>query len=212
MRGLEEILRAHARVATAPLVPEVPLWLADAIVPVWAGAEAWRGAQVEPPFWAFAWPGSQALARHVLDDPAIVRGRVVLDFACGCGLAGIAAARAGAARVIAADLDPLAGEAARLNAALNGVDVEVRVGDATAVPLEADVVLAGDVCYERGPAAAILAWLRAAAGRATVLVADPGRAFAPVAGVEEVAAWDVPTSVEIEGVATRRARVMRVWG
>lgn len=204
-------LRANTQRTAAPLVPEVPLWLATEITPLWEATEVWLAQRgVEPPFWAFAWPGSQVLARHILDAPEVVRGRTVLDFACGCGLAGIAAARAGAARVIAVDLDPMAIEATLLNAATSGVTVEPVLADLTGGPLpdDVDVVLAGDVCYERGPSARILAWLRAAARRARVLVADPGRSFAPTDGLHVLGAWDVPTTVEVEGVVVRRTRLL----
>ncbi len=115
-------IAAHTTVAAAPLVPEIRLHLATEITPIWQASEAWlQQTGIEPPFWAFAWPGGQALARHVLDHPGLVAGRRVLDFAAGCGIAAIACALAGAASVEAAEIDPLAAAAIALNAALNGV-------------------------------------------------------------------------------------------
>ncbi len=124
-----EFILANTRPGCASLVPELRLHLADEVTPLWQATEAWLAeANVAPPYWAFAWPGGQALARLVLDEPARVRGRRVLDFAAGCGIAALACARAGAAAVEAAEIDPLAAAAIRLNAALNGAAVAVRLG------------------------------------------------------------------------------------
>ena len=120
--GAEDFIRAQTRPGYAPLVPELRLHLASEITPLWQATEAWLAARdLAPPFWAFAWPGGQALARHVLDHSERVAGRRVLDFAAGCGIAAIACARAGAAVVEAAEIDPLAVAAIGLNAAENGV-------------------------------------------------------------------------------------------
>ncbi|HYZ31386.1 MAG TPA: 50S ribosomal protein L11 methyltransferase, partial [Crenalkalicoccus sp.] len=138
----EAFIRASTRVARAPLVPEIALHLATEITPIWQATEAWlRREGVAPPFWAFAWPGSQAMARLVLDEPARVAGRRVLDFAAGSGLAAIAAARAGAAMVEAAELDALACAAIRLNAALNGAAVAALEGDLVGRPGRWDIVM-----------------------------------------------------------------------
>ena len=215
----EALIRAHTRAQALPFVPEFRLHLADSLVPLWQATE-WRAAAPQPPpFWAFAWPGSQALARHLLATPGVVAGKRVLDFGSGSGLAAIAAAHVGAAGVVAVDLDPLAAVVQRLNAELNGValTIESRVGDATQAEVDlelgadADVILAGDVCYEREPAERSLAWLRrrAAAG-ATVLVADPGRSYAPTDHLELLATYDVPTLDELESVAYKRTRLWRL--
>ena len=195
----------------APLVPGIVLQLATEITPIWQATETWLAATgTSPPFWAFAWPGSQALARHMLDNPALVRGRRVLDFAAGGGLAAIACARAGAARVDAAEIDPLARAAIALNAQANGADVRVLDGDVVGQPCAWDVILCGDVCYEAPMTRHILPWLRTMAASAEVWVADPGRAYLPEAGMVDVAAYDVPTSIELEDRVMRRTRLLRM--
>lgn len=208
----EEFVRTHTAVSHAPLVPEIALHLAGEITPIWQASEAWlKQHDLEPPFWAFAWPGGQATARLLLDEPARVRGRRVLDFAAGCGIAAIAAAMAGAAAVEAAEIDPLARAATRLNAALNGVGVATPEGDLVGAPCRWDVILAGDVCYEAPMTAHILPWLRAmAAGGAEVLLADPGRAYLPSEGLEPVARHAVPTTLELEDRTMREVTLFRL--
>lgn len=196
-----------------PLVPECMLYLADEITPIWEATEAELAQRgLAPPFWAFCWAGGQALARYVLDNPTLVRGRVVLDFAAGGGIAGLAAAKAGAARVVANDVDLLALEAVRLNAVANGVSLEVTGDDLLDRPPGPwDVVLAGDICYEQPLAGRVEGWLRQAAqGGATVLLGDPGRAYQPDGGMEALAAYDVPTSLELEDREIRHTRVWKV--
>jgi predicted nicotinamide N-methyase len=192
-------IRAQTRLGTAPLVPEIRLHLASEITPIWQASETWLAAHdVAPPFWAFAWPGGQALARHVLDAPALVAGRRVLDFAAGGGIAAIACALSGAARVEAAEIDPIAAAAIRLNAAANGAAVTVVEGDIVEVQGEWDLILCGDVCYEAPMTRHILPWLRGLAARAEVWVADPGRAYLPREGLRRFARYLVPTSMELE--------------
>jgi predicted nicotinamide N-methyase len=207
----EDFVRAHTAVSRAALVPEVALHLASEITPIWRATEDWlRQANIEPPFWAFAWPGGQALAREVLDRPGIARGRRVLDFAAGCGVAAIAAAMRGAARAEACELDPLALAAIRANAALNGVAVQTPEGDLVGSPCRWDVILAGDVCYEVPMTAHILPWLRRMAGECLVLLADPGRAYLPRDGLEPLATHAVPTSVELEDRTERVVTIARL--
>lgn len=208
----EDFVRAHTVVAAAPLVPEIALHLASEITPIWQATEAWLAERdIEPPFWAFAWPGGQATARLLLDEPARVAGRRVLDFAAGCGIAAIAAARAGAARVEAAEIDPLALAAVRLNAALNGVSVATPEGDIVGAPCRWDVILAGDVCYEAPMTAHILPWLRAmAASGAEVLLADPGRAYLPRQGLRPLVRHAVQTTLELEDRTLREVTIHRL--
>jgi len=208
----EDFIRAHAAIGRAPLVPEIALYLATEITPIWQATEAWLAREgIAPPYWAFAWPGSQALARMVLDDPALVRGRRVLDFAAGGGLAAIAAVLAGACAVDAAEIDPLALAACRLNATLAGVAIGTDPGDVLAAPARWDVILAGDVCYEAPMAARVMAWLRAAASEgALVLLADPGRAYAPTEGLEQRGRFIVPVTRELEDRDTREVTICRV--
>jgi predicted nicotinamide N-methyase len=213
MTGWSVFIPSHTEIGSPPLVPELRLHLASEVTPLWHATEAFLDRTgLPPPFWAFAWPGGQALARHLLDRPELARGRTVLDFAAGCGIAALAAARAGAARTLASDIDPAACTAMRLNAALNGVDVEIVAEDVTnSVELAADLILAGDVCYERGMAERALDWLRRqAALGATVLLADPGRAYRPHDGLEELARYRVPTSRDLEDREMRETRVWRI--
>jgi len=194
----------------APLVPEITLHLASEITPIWHATEAWLAAHdVPPPFWAFAWPGGQALARHVLDHPAAVAHRRVLDFAAGGGIAAIACALAGAASVEAAEIDLLAATAIRLNAAANDVPVTVLTGDIVGTPCRWDLILCGDVCYEAPMTAHILPWLAAMARGARVWVADPGRAYLPRDGLAPFATYTVPTSLELED---RTERTVNLYG
>lgn len=195
---------------TAPLVGEVTLLLADDIHRAWSQAD-----EEAPPFWAFAWAGGQALARHVLDHPQVVRGRRVLDLASGSGIVAIAAARAGALHVVASDSDARARVAARRNAALNGVSLDV-VGDlvgedADDVELDVDVVLAGDVFYEQPMARLMAEFLDEAAGAGVeVLVGDPGREYLPRRRVEALAVYDVPGTADLEGRAVTPTTVHRL--
>lgn len=208
----EDFVRAHTAVGHAPLVPEIALHLASEITPIWQATEDWlKERNIEPPFWAFAWPGGQATARLLLDEPARVAGKRVLDFAAGCGIAAVAAAMAGAAVVEAAEIDPLALAAVRANAALNGVTVATPDGDIVGAPCRWDVILAGDVCYEAPMTAHILPWLRGmAAGGAEVLLADPGRAYLPREGLEPVARHAVPTTLELEDRTLREVTLFRL--
>ncbi len=186
------------------LVPEIKLYLATEITPLWHASEAFLEANnISPPFWAFAWPGSEALARYVTDQPQIVAGRLVLDFASGCGLAAIAAARAGALNVEATEIDPLAWSAIALNAERNACGVSVLAQDVVGETCRWDVILCGDVCYEAPMTRHILPWLRQCARIATVIIADPGRAYRPAGGFEALERTLVPTSLELEDSSSR---------
>ena len=199
----EAFLLAHTAIDRAPLVPEIALHLATEITPIWQATEDWLAERnIAPPFWAFAWPGSQALARYVLDNPGLVAGRRVLDFAAGGGLAAIACAIAGAASVEAAEIDQLALAAIALNATLNEVSI-TGLGDVVGQDCAWDLILCGDVCYEAPMTAHILPWLRTMARSATVWIADPGRAYLPKDGMAEFARYVVPTSTELEDRTTR---------
>ena len=198
------------RPARPELVPEVLLHLAEDTTALWQHLEEEHGAAgSEPPFWAAAWAGGQAVARHVLDTPALVAGRTVLDVASGSGLCAVAAAKAGAARVLAADIDELSVVAVAENAALNGVEVEPVLADLLAGdPPAVDVVLAGDVWYERRMAERFLAWLRRCRDAGCeVLVGDPGRAFLPREALVELARYDIAADESLESAAVRHAAV-----
>jgi predicted nicotinamide N-methyase len=209
-----EFILAQTQIATPSLVPELRLHMATAVTPLWQATEATlHKNNLPPPYWAFAWPGGQALARYLLDRPEVARGRRVLDFAAGCGIAAIAAAKTGAAVVAAAEIDRLAAAALALNARLNGVNVTVVAEDVAARdPAEAmpafDLFLAGDVFYERPMAVHIEPWLRGLVRHgATVLVADPGRAYLPKTGLRELARYTVPTVRDLEDRETRETIV-----
>ncbi len=205
-------IRERTAPAPVPYVPEIVAFQATELTPLWHATASELHAWDDSPYWAFPWAGGQALARHVLDHPALVRGLPVLDFATGSGLVAIAAARAGAARVVAADVDPFCRAAVLLNAELNGVAVEFRGEDPRgAEPPGVAVVLAGDVFYERELAEGALAWFRALAARGVrVLAGDAHRVYAPRDGFAELAAHEVPTTLEIEDRPTRRARVIEL--
>ena len=208
-------MRAFIRTNTAPgrtvLVPEITLHLATEITPIWHATEVWLEREgVAPPFWAFAWPGSQAIARHVLDNPHKVAGRRVLDFAAGCGLAAIACALAGATSVEAAEIDPFASAATQLNAEANGAVVIGTDRDVVGDACRWDLILCGDVCYEAPLTRHILPWLQGMAREAEVWVADPGRAYLPNGGVQSFAEYAVPTSLELEDATTRNTRLLRL--
>ena len=204
----------NTAVGAAPLLPELRLHLASEITPLWHATEATLARdQLPPPYWAFAWAGGQALARHLLDNADLVRGKRVLDFGAGSGLVAIAAAKAGAI-ASAAEIDPFACAAIGLNAALNGVDVAIEPGDVIGraeAPWE--IVLAGDMCYERPLAERLTQWLRAlAATGVMVLLGDPGRAYLPASGLEPLARYTVPTTLELEDRLSREATVWRLRG
>ena len=206
-------IRRNTAITAPPLVPEIGLYLATEITPIWqATEETLARSALPPPFWAFAWAGGQALARFLLDHPERVAGRSVLDFGAGSGLVAIAAAKAGAASVLAAEIDHFAAAAIAANAALNHVAIAVTTTDVLdAVGPRWEVVTAGDVCYERPMADRVTGWLRGLAARgALVLLGDPGRAYLPSEGLVELARYLVPTSRELEDRDTRDAIVWQV--
>lgn len=194
-----------------PHVPEIALLLATEAHDLWLRTESELEAiGLPPPYWAFAWAGGQALARYVLDHPEEIRGRTVLDFASGSGLVAIAAAKAGATHVTAADIDPFCREAILLNANLNKVDLAVVIDDLVDTVVEADVLLAGDVFFDRAMADAIIPWFDAlAAAGKTVLVGDPGRAYLPLDRLARLATYEVPVTRALEDAEVKRSTVWR---
>jgi predicted nicotinamide N-methyase len=205
-------IRANTALVSPPLVPEVKLHLATEVVPLWQLTEEELAANgVPPPYWAFAWAGGQALARYVLDHPEVVFGKSILDFGSGSGLVAIAAARAGAARVLAADIDEFAQAAIKLNAVANGALVDATNDDLIGSERNWRTILVGDMCYERPLAERLLAWLagRAASG-AMVLLGDPGRSYFPKHGVEELATYRVQTTRDLEDREIRETSVYRL--
>lgn len=201
-------IRANTTLTHAALVPEIALHLASEITPIWRASEDWLAVRnIDPPYWAFAWPGGQALARHILDHPESVAGKRVLDFAAGCGIGAIAAARTAATSVEAAEIDPMAVAAIGLNAAANGVTVAAMAADLVGTPSRWDLILCGDVCYEAPMTRHIMPWLRAMAEHAEVWLADPGRAYLPPDDLHAFARYQVPTSLELEDRTERDVRL-----
>jgi predicted nicotinamide N-methyase len=204
-------IRAETRLVPVPHAPEIRLYVADEATELWQKTEEELGEiGLPPPFWAFAWAGGQALARYVLDHPNMVAGRRVLDVASGSGLVAIAAAKAGASSVEAADIDAFAAAAAALNAEANGVAVTPRLGDLVGTDEGWDAVLAGDIFYDRDIAARMAEWLLALQGRgAMVLVGDPGRSYLPKDRLEELACYRVPVTRALEDAEIKLSRVWR---
>ena len=208
-------IRENTRVQTVPHAPEVSLWLADEVTPIWRLTEEELGDMgLPPPFWAFAWAGGQGLARWLLDHPHEAAGKRVLDFAAGSGLVGVAAMKAGAASAMCADIDPFCGAAVAMNAELNGVVLGFSDADLLDAPApEVDLICAGDVFYEKPMAERVLAWLIEAQGRGVrVLVGDPIRTYFPKSGFELLAEYAVPTTRELEDSEVKRTRVWTLSG
>jgi predicted nicotinamide N-methyase len=210
----EIFIRDNTDVLTPPHVPEVKLSLATEAHGLWLKTEEeLEEIGLPPPFWAFAWAGGQGLARHLLDHPDLVAGKSVLDFASGSGLVGIAARIAGASAVLAADIDPWSETAIRLNAALNGVSLDYTVRNMVGRDEGWDVVLAGDVFYERAFADVLIPWFSALAARgAIVLIGDPGRAYCPREHMEELATYTVQVTRALEDSEVKRTTVWRFIG
>jgi predicted nicotinamide N-methyase len=202
-------VRSTTRLAAVPFVPEISLYQADDIYALWAQTERHLGrAGLSPPFWGVPWPGGQALARYLLDHTALVAGRRVLDFGSGSGLVAIAAAKAGAASVTACETDPLGRAAIGLNAAANGVARPACVDDIGAAVPAPDVVLAGDVWYDREFASHVRGYLdTASAAGASVLTGDIGRRYFPRGRYHCLASYQVPASIALEGRALLTASV-----
>lgn len=202
---------ANTTLLAPPHVPEIRLHLADEAHDLWhLTEEELQERGLPPPFWAFAWAGGQGLARYVLDNPDTVRGRTALDFATGSGLVAIAAAMAGAARVTAADIDPFCAAAFALNTAENSVSLEFTGADLIGRDDGWDVVLAGDVFYDRALADRLVPWFAALAARgALVLAGDPGRSYLPRARITRLAEYEVAVTRALEDADVKHTSVWR---
>lgn len=206
-------VRRNTALHEPPLVPEVKLHLASEIVPIWQMTEEeLEKSGLPPPFWAFAWAGGQALSRYILDNPHIVSGKDVLDFGAGSGLIGVSAAKAGAKSVLSADIDNFAVEAIMLNAEANGVEIDATAEDLVGVENRGwQVILVGDMCYERPLAERIEVWLRRLASEgAVVLIGDPGRTYLPKTGLRKLVSYAVMTTRELEDTDVRNTSVWHV--
>ena len=202
-------IQANTELLVPPLVPEVRLHLATEVMPLWRKSEEELEAMgVPPPYWAFAWAGGQALARYILDNKNVVAGKSVLDFGSGSGLVGIAAVKAGARSVLSADIDKYAVAAIALNAQANGVTIAATTDDLIGGDGDWDVILIGDMCYERPLAEKLLQWLRDSGARA--LLGDPGRSYFPKSGVERLALYNVQVTRDLEDREIRETGVYRL--
>ena len=200
-------IRAHTRLLPVPHAPEISLMVADEATALWSKTEEELGEiGLPPPFWAFAWAGGQALARYILDNPKLVAGRSVLDFASGSGLVAIAAAKAGAARVVASEIDDFALAAIEANE----VAIETVSGDIVGRDEGWDVALAGDVSYERDMAQAVTDWLHGLHRRgARVLIGDPGRSYLARDRLAQIAEYQVPSTRALEDAEIKKSGVWR---
>ena len=206
-------IRANTTLMSPPLVPEVQLHLAHEAVPLWQKTEDELGEMgLPPPFWAFAWVGGQALARYVLDQPEIVRGKRIIDLASGSGLVGIAAMQAGAAHVLAADIDRFALAALALNADVNKVTLQATSEDLLfSPPPECDVILVGDLFYEKSLATRCFTWARQAQSIGIdVLIGDPGRSYLPSEMLSKLVEYNVPVTRDLEDAEIKRSAVWRL--
>jgi len=202
-------IRAETVLMPVAFCPEISLHLAQESIPLWQRTEE-ELSQVglPPPFWAFAWAGGQALSRYLIDNPGIVRDRDVLDFASGSGLVAIAALKAGARSALCADIDPFAAEATLLNATANGVRLSITSLDQIDSVPEADLILAGDIAYERDLSGRVFQWLlRLRDAGKTVLIGDPGRTYLPREQLVSLASYDIPVTRELEDAELKRASV-----
>jgi predicted nicotinamide N-methyase len=205
-------IMANTRLLTPPLVPEIKLHLAEEAVPIWQKTEEELGEMnVPPPYWAFAWAGGQALARYILDTPALVAGKQVVDLGSGSGLTAIAARLAGASHVLAADIDVFAVAAIQLNAAVNGVTVEATSQDLLAgSPAPCGVVLIGDLFYERQLAGRVLKYIDQVKSQgASIFIGDPQRNYFPRGRFERQADYRVPVTRELEDAEIKHSAVWR---
>ncbi|HUO01871.1 MAG TPA: methyltransferase [Rhizomicrobium sp.] len=205
----DQFIRDNTELLAPPLVPEIKLHLASEVVPLWRKTEEeLLQIGVPPPYWAFAWAGGQALARYVLDHPEIAKDKRVLDFGAGSGLVSLAAAKAGAHHVIAADIDPFAVAAISRNAKANALTVEAVDKDMIGSRETFDLILVGDMCYERPLAERLMAWLKEM--QADILLGDPGRSYFPKTGLIRLATYNVPTTRELEDREIRETSVWRL--
>ncbi|RWE24761.1 methyltransferase [Mesorhizobium sp.] len=212
-KSAKKFILDNTALLAPPHVPEVLLNLADEAHDLWLRTEE-ELAEIglPPPFWAFAWAGGQGLARYVLDHPATVRGKRVLDFASGSGLVAIAALKAGARQVIAADIDPFCETAIAINLEANGLEAKFLGVDCVGADDDWDVVLAGDVFYDKAFADRLTPWFASLAARgADILIGDPGRAYLPRTGLQSLAVYQVPVTRVLEDAEVKRTTVWR-WG
>jgi predicted nicotinamide N-methyase len=207
----ERFILDNTALTTPPHVPEIKLFLADEAHALWQKTEdELEEIGLPPPFWAFAWAGGQGLARYIIDMPETVRGKSVLDFASGSGLVGIAASKAGATTVLCADVDPFCAAAIQLNAAANDVIVEPTIDDLVGRDDGWDVLLAGDIFYQKDIVDRLIPWFGDLRKRGCeIVVGDPGRAYLPKERLQKLAEYHVPVTRELEDAEIKRTIVWR---
>lgn len=207
-------IRGNTELLSPPHVGEIQLHLASEAHDLWLKTEdELQQIGLQPPFWAFAWAGGQGLARYILDHPEVVAGKRVVDFASGSGIVGISAAKAGALSVLAVDIDPWAKVAIEMNAAANAVQLDITDANLIGSDLEADVLLAGDVFYDKGFAELLLPWFEAQQRSGLrILVGDPGRAYLPKRNLEAKDTYQVPVSRALEDSEVKKTTVWELIG
>ena len=208
-KATRDFILANTGLQTPPHVPEINLHLADEAHDLWHKTEEELAIiGLPPPFWAFAWAGGQGVARYILDHPEAVTGKTVLDFASGSGLVAIAAMKAGAKSVKASDIDPFALPAIEINAAANSVTITPTLTDLIDQDHGWEVVLAGDVFYEKPLADRLIPWFSKLAERgASIIVGDPGRSYLPKDRLEQLAVYTVPVTRALEDAEVKRTTV-----
>ncbi len=207
-----QFVRMNTRLRSIPLVPEISLYVADEAVPLWQKTEEELSQEgLPPPFWAFAWAGGQALARHILDNRSLIEGKHVLDFAAGSGIVAIAATKCKAKYVDACDIDDFAIAAIELNAEANDANIRTTTEDLIGRDDGWDVVLAADVCYERDMAMRVFDWLAALSRCGTkILIGDPGRSYLPKGRLELIVEYHVHVTRELEDGEVKNTGVWRI--
>ena len=208
-KATRDFILANTGLQAPPHVPEINLYLADEAHDLWHKTEEELATiGLPPPFWAFAWAGGQGVARYILDHPETLVGKTVLDFASGSGLVAIAAMKAGADSVIASDIDPFALPAIEINAAANNVAITPTLTDLIDQDHGWEVVLAGDVFYEKPLADRLIPWFAKLAARgARIIVGDPGRSYLPKDRLEQLAVYTVPVTRALEDAEVKRTTV-----
>ena len=212
MTTQEAFVRENTAPVTPSLVPELQLCLASETCPVWLQTpEHFSKLGIPEPFWAFAWAGGQALARYIFDNPEIVYGQTILDFGSGSGIVAIAAAKSGAAHVVASDIDEYAKAAIAINAKRNNVDIEITRENFIGIDKNWTTVFAADVCYEKNMSLIINTWLKSLASSGSkVFIGDPQRIYLPKDGLERIKKYSRKTGSRLEDTDLQNAQVWRV--
>lgn len=210
--SFENFIKDYTFQKPVDFVPEIILYQADQITPIWQATEYWLTQQnIEPPFWAFAWPGGKALARYILDHPTFVKDKKILDFAAGCGITAVAAGLCKAQFIETADIDPLAQQACALNAKINQIILDKNSCDIVNQHNQWDIIFCGDVCYEAPMTQHIWPWLKKCHQTgAEVIIADPGRTYLPKKELIPFYEYNIPTTTELEDCTNRHTVLYQI--